>query len=165
MSERAVPASKAARQGRIVEILTHATIRSQTELAERMASDGFAVSQGTLSRDLADIGALRVRTPAGDLAYVLRETEPADATRAEGRLARLLGELLLSAEASANLVVLKTPPGAAQYLASAIDRAGVNAALGTIAGDDSILLVSRDPAGGDALVDYLLGLGERGKEA
>lgn len=164
MSERAAPTSKAARQGRIVELLTHATIRSQTELAERLGAEGFGVSQGTLSRDLADIGALRVRTPSGDLAYVLRATEPADAGRAENRLGRLLGELLLTAEASANLVVLKTPPGAAQFLASAIDRAGVDAALGTIAGDDSILLVSRDPAGGEALVEHLLALGERGKE-
>ncbi|MDN5571932.1 MAG: arginine repressor, partial [Propionibacteriaceae bacterium] len=122
------------------------------------------VSLGTLSRDLAYLGAVRVRTPGGELAYVWREAEPADVGRAEARLGRLLGELLLSAEASANLVVLKTPPGAAQFLASAIDRAGVDAALGTIAGDDSILLVSRDPLGGEALVEHLLALGERGKE-
>ncbi|MDN5571654.1 MAG: arginine repressor, partial [Propionibacteriaceae bacterium] len=66
MSERVGPTSKAARQGRIVDLLTHEPVRSQTELAERLGADGFAVSQGTLSRDLADLGALRVRTPAGE---------------------------------------------------------------------------------------------------
>lgn len=68
--------------------------------------------------------------------------------------------MLLSAEASANLVVVKTPPGAAQYLASAIDRAAFDEILGTIAGDDSILLVSRDPVGGEALASKLLALSE-----
>jgi transcriptional regulator of arginine metabolism len=74
---------------------------------------------------------------------------------------RLSGELLISAEASANLVVLRTPPGAAQFLASAIDQAELHAVLGTIAGDDTLMLISRDPAGGQALADHLLRLAQK----
>lgn len=156
--------SKAARQGRIVELLTRRPIRSQTELAELLATDGFPVSQGTLSKDLVDVGAIRLRSASGELTYAVRDVEAADHGRAQARLARLAGELLLSAEASANLVVVKTPPGAAQFLASAIDRAGLDAVLGTIAGDDSILMVSRAPDGGAALAEHLLALGAGERE-
>lgn len=159
MTDRAVGSSKAARQGRIVELLTRTTIRSQTELADLLAGEGFAVTQGTLSRDLVDVGAVRLRSAAGELTYAIRDIEAADLGRAQAKLVRLASELLLSAEASANLVVVKTPPGAAQFLASAIDKAGLDAVLGTIAGDDSILIVSRAPDGGAALADHLLALG------
>lgn len=162
MTEQArSPQTKAARQARIVELVTRAEIRSQTELAELLASEGFVVTQGTLSRDLVDVGAVKIRTADGGIGYALRDEQAPVRERAEARLAQLCYELLTSAEASANLVVVKTPPGAAQYLASAIDRAGLNEVLGTIAGDDSILIVSRDPAGGAALADRLLGMSER----
>lgn len=155
------PQTKAARQARIVELVTRAEIRSQTELAELLASEGFVVTQGTLSRDLVDVGAVKIRTHDGGVGYALRGEQPPVRERAEARLAQLCYELLTSAEASANLVVVKTPPGAAQYLASAIDKATLDEVLGTIAGDDSILIVSRDPAGGSALADRLLGMSER----
>lgn len=155
------PLTKAARQARIVELVTRAEIRSQTELAELLAAEGFAVTQGTLSRDLVDVGADKVRMPDGGVVYALRGDGPLVRERAEARLAQLCYELLTSAEASANLVVVKTPPGAAQYLASAIDKVGLEQVLGTIAGDDSILIVSRDPGGGAALADLLLGLSGR----
>jgi transcriptional regulator of arginine metabolism len=77
------------------------------------------------------------------------------------RLARYLGELLTSAEASANLVVLRTPAGAAQFLASAIDHAALPSILGTVAGDDTVLIIARDPAGGDALAAEFLRLAQR----
>jgi transcriptional regulator of arginine metabolism len=77
------------------------------------------------------------------------------------RLVRYLKELLTSAEASANLVVLRTPAGAAQFLASAIDHAAWPAILGTVAGDDTVLVIARDPAGGDALAAEILSLAER----
>lgn len=164
MTERAVPGTKAARQGRIVDLLTRETIRSQTELSDLLAAEGFGVSQGTLSRDLVDVGAVRLRSATGELTYAIRDVDAADTGRARSRLARLATELLLSAEASANLVVVKTPPGAAQFFASAIDRSGLDTVLGTIAGDDSILLVSRAPDGGAALADELLALGAGPKE-
>lgn len=140
------------------------SIRSQTELADLLADEGFAVTQGTLSRDLVTVGAIRLRAASGELVYAVQDVEAADIGRARARLARLAAELLLSAEASANLAVLKTPPGAAQFLASAIDRASWDSVLGTIAGDDSILLVSRAPLGGAALAEEMLMLGAGGKE-
>ncbi len=161
MSEARAPQTKTARQARIVELVSRAEIRSQTELAELLAADGFGVTQGTLSRDLVDVGAVRVRTRDGDLVYALRGEGSFVRERGEARLAQVCAELLTSAEASANLVVVKTPPGAAQYLASAIDKVGLPEVLGTIAGDDTILLVARDPAGGQALADHLLGLGTK----
>lgn len=164
MSERSVPGTKAARQGLIVDLLTREAIRSQTELAELLAAEGFAVTQGTLSKDLVDVGAIRLRSASGELTYAVPEGEASDTRRAHARMVRLAAELLLSAEASANLVVVKTPPGAAQFLASAIDKAGLDAVLGTIAGDDSILIVSRAPDGGAALAEHLLALGADDKE-
>jgi transcriptional regulator of arginine metabolism len=87
--------------------------------------------------------------------------QPVPAGGASARLVRYLKELLTSAEASANLVVLRTPAGAAQFLASAIDHAAWPAILGTVAGDDTVLVIARDPAGGDALAAELLSLAER----
>ncbi len=163
MSEPRTPHTKAARQALIVDLVTRAEVRSQTELADLLAERGFVVTQGTLSKDLVAVGAVRVRDASGDLVYAVTAAEPADAGRALTRLQRLFGELLMSAEGSANLVVVKTPPGAAQYLASAIDRAGLRDVLGTIAGDDSILIVSRDPRGGPALAELLLGMTTKGE--
>ena len=76
------------------------------------------------------------------------------------RLARLCNELLVSAEATANLVVLRTPPGAAQFLASAFDKSALPDVLGTIAGDDTVLVIGRDPLGGDALARRFLALAD-----
>ena len=81
----------------------------------------------------------------------------------ESRLTRLCSEVLVSAEASANLVVLRTPPGAAQYFASAIDRVGWDSILGTIAGDDTILLITRDPRGGDVIAHRFVQMSQGGR--
>ena len=158
------PLTKTARHARIADILAREQVRSQEELAdllERYA--GVHVTQATLSRDLDELGIVRLRS-GGALVYSLPE-EPGgpgsqSGARAESphdaRLARYLGELMTSAEASANLVVLRTPAGAAQFLASVIDHAALPAVLGTVAGDDTVLLIARDPAGGDALAaDFL----------
>lgn len=155
--------SRTARHRRIVELLETRRVRSQPELARLLADDGIAVTQTTLSRDLDELGAVKIRDAGGDLVYAV-PAEGGDPTprlaplNGEGgaRLARLAGELLVSAEASANLVVLRTPPGAAQFLASAVDRAGLPDVLGTIAGDDTVLLIARDPAGGAALAERML---------
>ncbi|MDN5727229.1 MAG: arginine repressor [Propionibacteriales bacterium] len=158
------PESKAARQGLITEVIMRQTIRSQTELIGVLAEVGVRVTQGTLSRDLVDIGAVRIRSVEGHLVYAVpgeggdRTAQSGEFAHFESRLARLATEVLVSAEASANLVVLRTPPGAAQYFASAIDRVGRADVLGTIAGDDSILVISRDPAGGQQLADAFLSM-------
>jgi transcriptional regulator of arginine metabolism len=163
----AVPSTRTARHRRIVDILTRQRVRSQNQLAGLLAQDGLAVTQATLSRDLDELGAVKIRDEDGSLIYAVpaeggdRTPRPPVAdTVAGGRLARLAGELLVSAEASGNIVVVRTPPGAAQFLASAMDHSENRAVLGTIAGDDTILLVSRDPDGGAALAAHLLALAE-----
>jgi transcriptional regulator of arginine metabolism len=160
----AVPTTKIARQQRIVELLGRQPVRSQTELADLLAASGLVVGQATLSRDLVDLGAVKVRDAAGQLMYAVpgeggdRTPRAGEAAAFEARLARVASELLVSAEGSANLVMLRTPPGAAQYLASAIDHAGLDDVLGTIAGDDTVMVVSRDPAGGEVLAARFLAL-------
>ena len=161
--------SKTARHAKIITLLEQHEVRSQTELAELLADDGVQVTQGTLSRDLVEIGALRVRSSGGHLVYAVpgeggdRTPHVGEFASFEGRLARLCAEVLVSAEASANLVVLRTPPGAAQYFASAIDRVGWEAILGTIAGDDTLLLISRTPDGGTAIAQTFLAMSRTGK--
>jgi transcriptional regulator of arginine metabolism len=160
----AVPTTKIARQQRIVELLGRQPVRSQTELADLLAASGLVVGQATLSRDLVELGAVKVRDAAGQLMYAVpgeggdRTPRAGEAAAFEARLARVASELLVSAEGSANLVMLRTPPGAAQYLASAIDHAGLDDVLGTIAGDDTVMVVSRDPAGGEVLAARFLAL-------
>jgi transcriptional regulator of arginine metabolism len=160
-----LPVTKSARQARIVDLLTRHAVHSQGELADLLADAGVVVTQATLSRDLDELDAVRVRDASGALVYAV-PGEGGDRTpraavetpAAEHRLARLCTELLVSAEASANLVVLRTPPGAAQFLASAVDKAELGTVLGTIAGDDTVLVVSRDPDGGDAVAERFLAL-------
>ena len=164
MGAKLEPTTKAARHARIVAILAEQPVRSQAELAARLHDAGVHVTQATLSRDLDELGAVKLRPPDGGLpAYVVPEDGSPLAHRGVDdapphRLARLVGELLTSAEPSGNLVVFRTPPGAAQYLASAFDRAGLPDIIGTIAGDDTLLVVTRDPQGGRALADHLLTL-------
>jgi transcriptional regulator of arginine metabolism len=158
------PLTKNARQQRIVELLESTPVRSQTELADLLAAAGVSVTQATLSRDLLDLDAVKVRTSTGSLVYAVpaeggdrTPVGPRDSAAAGARLARLAGELMVSAEASGNLVVLRTPPGAAQFLASALDKADLADVLGTIAGDDTLLVIGRDPDG-DELARRLLDL-------
>jgi transcriptional regulator of arginine metabolism len=159
MTEARSPLTKSARQSRIVELIGNGAIGSQVELGQRLADAGVAVTQGTLSKDLLELGAVRVRTADGEFRYALLAGEPAGGGGAAlTRLTRLCGELLLSAEGSANLTVLRTPPGAAQFFASAIDRVGWESILGTIAGDDTVAIITRDPSGGAAMAETLLAL-------
>ena len=160
-----IPMTKGARQQRIVELLGRHQVRSQTELADLLAEVGVSVTQATLSRDLVELDAVKVRVPSGALVYAVpaeggdRTPRAGEETGAsEARLARLLAELMVSVDASANLALLRTPPGAAQFLASAFDRAELRSILGTVAGDDTLLVISRDPDGGPLLAERLLSL-------
>jgi arginine repressor len=237
------PATKAARQARISAILAREQVHSQEQLAGLLTRyAGVHVTQATLSRDLDEIGVVRLRGADGTLVYALpgdpggpgsapgtalppepaagpgsasddpgrirptadpatdRASGPgagpaslaggdpaaapggaplaavpgtgpvpdssirlagAAAASTMGRLVRYLKELLTSAEASANMVVLRTPAGAAQFLASAIDHAAWPAILGTVAGDDTVLVIARDPVGGEALAAEFRRLAER----
>jgi transcriptional regulator of arginine metabolism len=144
--------NRAARQARVVEIVRDRDVHSQAELLALLERDGIAVTQATLSRDLDELGAIKVRG-----AYVI----PDDGSPVRGveggtaRLARLLGDLLTGSDASGNLAVLRTPPGGAHYLASALDRAALHDVVGTIAGDDTLLVVAREPLTGAELVAHL----------
>jgi transcriptional regulator of arginine metabolism len=181
------PATKTARHAQIAAILAHADppVRSQEELAERLGQRGVRVTQATLSRDLEELGAVRLRGADGALVYALpgeaggpgsmpgglaeagddgppRPPPPAEpGAEPSARLARVASELVVTAEASANLVVLRTPAGAAQFLASVIDHSAWPSILGTVAGDDTVLVIARDPAGGADLARALLRLADR----
>jgi transcriptional regulator of arginine metabolism len=154
------PPTKAARHARIASLLASTSVRSQSELGRLLAAEGLAVTQATLSRDLEELGAVKVRRGGVGTVYAVPDEPPGPALRAlsdagTARISRLAADLLVSVESSANLVVLRTPPGGAQLLASAIDRADLDDVIGTIAGDDTVLVVTRDPAGGAALADRL----------
>lgn len=156
------PYTKAARHDRIIATIRGQAVHSQTELADLLAADGIQVTQATLSRDLEELGAIKVRGgQSGPAVYlipedgtpVLRPTGPAVGQQEPARLIRLLRELLTGTAASGNLAVLRTPPGAAQFLASALDRSGLADVVGTIAGDDTILVVATESVGGAALAE------------
>jgi transcriptional regulator of arginine metabolism len=153
--------TRPARQARIAGLIAAREVTSQTQLAALLAEDGIDVTQATLSRDLEELGAVKMRGSDGAPASYVLPPENAPlrpAQAAPPRLLRLLGDLLTSAEGSANLAVLRTPPGAAQFLASGLDKVGLPDVLGTIAGDDTLLVISRAPDGGPALAERLLAL-------
>jgi transcriptional regulator of arginine metabolism len=177
------PMTKAARHAQIAAILSRPSVpvHSQEQLAELLSERGVRVTQATLSRDLDEIGAVRLRGQDGALVYALPgEPGPGglagqlgaplaggpfapSAADPQARLTRMAGELLVTAEASANLIVLRTPAGAAQLLASAIDHARWPSVLGTVGGDDTVLVISRDPSGGEAVAQALLRLAENSR--
>ncbi|GGO72416.1 arginine repressor [Nonomuraea cavernae] len=165
-----IPMTKVARQAKITDLLQRQPVRSQPELAKLLAESGVEVTQATLSRDLDELGALKLRAEDGSLVYALPGEGGGRIPLARvgiggespaARLHRIAEELLVSADASANLVIARTPPGAAQFLASAIDHAGWESILGTVAGDDTILVISRDPQGGPMVADALLKAADR----
>ena len=150
--------TRAARQARIVELITHRQVHSQTELLGLLEAEGIGTTQATLSRDLDELGAVKLRGADGGVPVYVIPDDGSPVRGIEGgtaRLARLLGDLLVSADASGNLAVLRTPPGAAHYLASALDRAALHDVVGTIAGDDTLLVVAREPLTGAELVARL----------
>jgi transcriptional regulator of arginine metabolism len=159
--------SRAARQARIVELIAQRSVHSQSELLALLDAEGIGTTQATLSRDLDELGAVKLRgADGGTPVYVI----PDDGSPVRGieggtaRLARLLGDLLVSADASGNLAVLRTPPGGAHYLASALDRAAMHDVVGTIAGDDTLLVVAREPLTGAELARRLQSLTNEGAD-
>lgn len=152
--------SRAQRQRRIVELLGEREVRSQAELSDLLAGEGVEVTQATLSRDLVEIGAVKVRRD-GTLVYVVpppgSEARPSDGMGegASGRLRRACEELLVGAQAANNLVVVRTPPGAANYLALLIDQARDAEVLGTLAGDDTIMIVASTPEAALTVAEHL----------
>jgi transcriptional regulator of arginine metabolism len=135
-------ASKTRRQRLLAEAIRGTPVTSQDELVGRLARRGLSVTQATVSRDLNELGAFKVRR-RNEVCYAL----PGDAEEPEireKRLRRLISDWVESVETAANMVVIKTPPGSAHVVGSAIDHAGWPEIAGTIAGDDTLLVVIRD---------------------
>lgn len=136
-------ATTAAARRRLIRRLVHAHRPArQNELVDLLADEGFTVTQATVSRDLDALGAAKARDEEGGH-YVIPLFPPVEA----GAGTELVAEFVDEIAASGNLVVLKTPPGAAHMVAGAIDRANVEGVVGTVAGDDTVLVVAPDGAG------------------
>jgi transcriptional regulator of arginine metabolism len=148
---------KPQRQHRILRMLEEQPVSSQAQLVQMLEADGIVATQATVSRDLEDLGAVKVRIPGGAMAYAIpeytRERAPSD-----DHLKRLMSEFVVEVAHSANLVVLHTPPGSAHVVASALDRASLPSVLGTIAGDDTVVVVCNETAGGAGVAGDLAAL-------
>ncbi len=154
---RPVRLAKTQRQHVIAKILAHHAVTSQEHLVGLLADDGVAATQATVSRDLDDLGAIKVRVATGDAVYAIPEL-PRDQVAPDDHLARVIADWVVEVSHSANIVVLRTPPGTANVVGSALDRSGLAEVLGTVAGDDTLLVVASDPDGGAALADHLRSL-------
>ena len=144
--------SVSARRAKAISLIKAGVVHSQSDLVKLLKKAGFAVTQATASRDLEEVGAVRARSATGELIYQIGSTS-------DGAISKsmpLPSDLILSVEASANLAVVRTPPGGAQFLASVLDNSGINAIIGTIAGDDTVLVVSKKSNGGAELAKELL---------
>lgn len=147
-------ASKVQRQQTIARLIQKHAVTNQGQLVDLLAGDGITATQATVSRDLEDLGAVKVRVPGGDTVYAIPEYEPYRLAP-EDQLRRVMGEWVADVRHSANLVVLRTPPGCAHVVASALDRSGMEGLLGTVAGDDTLLCVADETVSGAELAAAL----------
>lgn len=146
--------SKVQRQQAIAKLVAKHAVTNQPQLVDLLASEGIAATQATVSRDLEDLGAVKVRVPGGETVYAIPEFEPARLAP-EDQLRRVMGEWVAEVKCSGTLVVLRTPPGCAHVVASALDRSGMAGLLGTVAGDDTLLCVADEDMGGPGLASHL----------
>lgn len=144
--------AKRQRQHRIAQLLADHPVTSQAQLVDLLADLGIEATQATVSRDLEDLGAIKVRVPGGDTVYAIPEL-PTDQVLPQDHLRRVMGEWVAEVASSGNIVVLRTPPGSAHVVASALDRAGLPGVLGTVAGDDTMLVVAAEGTPGADLAD------------
>ena len=150
--------SKRQRQHRIVQIIEQDAVVSQVQLVELLAAADVHATQATVSRDLDEIGAVKVRVAGGESVYAVPDL-PKDRVTPEDHLRRVLGEWMVEVASSGNVVVVRTPPGSAHVVASALDRAGLADIVGTVAGDDTIMVVAAERVGGARLARRLAALG------
>ena len=146
--------SKVQRQQSIARLIGRLPVTNQPQLVELLATDGINATQATVSRDLEDLGAVKVRVPGGETVYAIPEYEPARLAP-QDQLRRVMGEWVAEVKRSGNIVVLRTPPGCAHVVASALDRSAVEGILGTVAGDDTLLCVADEETGGEVLAATL----------
>ena len=141
-----MPGSKAQRQHKISKILADQAITSQSQVVELLAAADVAATQATVSRDLDELGAIKVRAPGGATVYAIPE-HPTEQLAPHEHLRRMLGEWLADITRSGDLIVLRTPPGSAHVVASALDRSGIEDMIGTVAGDDTLLAIAAEGQG------------------
>ncbi len=146
--------AKPQRQHRIAKLLAEHAVTSQAHMVELLAADGVRATQATVSRDLEDLGAIKVRMPGGETVYAIPEL-PIEQRAPEDHLRRVFGDWVVEVAHSGNLVVLRTPPGSAHVVGSALDRAGMTEVLGTVAGDDTLIVVVTEKPGGAAVARRL----------
>jgi transcriptional regulator of arginine metabolism len=146
--------SVAARRAKAISLIGQGLVHSQSDLVKLLAKEGFRVTQATASRDLEEIGAVRGRSTDGRSFYELRNRGQSQ----QSQLMPIPTNLILSVESSANIAVVRTPPGGAQLVASSLDSAGMDSIIGTIAGDDTVLVISKKATGGGELAKQLLAL-------
>jgi transcriptional regulator of arginine metabolism len=145
---------KPQRQHRIVRLLENHAVTNQSQLVILLAGEGVEATQTTVSRDLEEIGALKVRVPGGETVYAVPEL-PVRQVAPDDHLRRVLGEWVVEVAHSANLVVLRTPPGSAHVVGSALDRSGFEGVIGTVAGDDTVLVVASEDTGGALVAERI----------
>lgn len=146
--------SKTSRQHSIVRLLGEQPVSSQGQLVELLAAHGIDATQATVSRDLDDLGAMKVRVPGGDLVYAIPE-HPNEQLAPSDHLRRILSDWVAEVGSSANTVVVRTPPGTAHVVGSALDRSGLEGILGTVAGDDTVLVIATETTTGATLADTI----------
>jgi transcriptional regulator of arginine metabolism len=146
--------TKVQRQQAIARLIAQHEVTNQPQLVDLLAAEGITATQATVSRDLEDLGAVKVRVPGGATVYAVPEYAP-DRLAPLEQLRRVMGEWVAEVSRSGDLVVLRTPPGCAHVVASALDRSGMEGLLGTVAGDDTLLCVASEDTGGAELATRL----------
>lgn len=150
-------AGKTQRQHRLAGLLERHAVTSQAQLVELLAADGVVATQATVSRDLDELGAVKVRVPGGETVYAIPELAR-NRLAPEDHLRRVLGDWVAEVAHSGNIVVLRTPPGSAHVVGSALDRAGLEEIIGTVAGDDTVIVVAAEQSGGAGVARRLSAL-------
>jgi transcriptional regulator of arginine metabolism len=146
--------AKPQRQHRVSRLLAEHAVTSQGQLVELLAAEGVVATQATVSRDLEDLGAIKVRVGGGETVYAIPEL-PSQQRAPEDHLRRVFGEWVVEVAHSGNLVVLRTPPGSAHVVASALDRSGLPGVIGTVAGDDTLVVIVAEATSGAEMADRL----------
>lgn len=156
VSDRTEPArlSKAQRQHLVAKLLAAHPVSSQEQLVALLAGEQVAATQATVSRDLDDLGAIKVRAGGGETVYAIPD-HPKDQRAPDDHLRRIFGDWVVEVAHSGNLVVLRTPPGSAHVVGSALDRSGLPEVIGTVAGDDTLLVVAAEDRTGAEVADRL----------
>lgn len=142
--------TKTQRQHRIAELLERNVISTAAQIVQRLQSEGVAATQATVTRDLQELGTIKIRDEHGARRIIISSGPKLSAAPLE-HLRRMMGEWVVSVESSANLIVIRTPPGCAHVVASALDRSALDGVLGSVAGDDTVLVIAQESRGGPAL--------------